>query len=194
VAHFAERYSLFVIICLGESIVAVGVSAVGNGARPLTAPLVTEVALGLLITAAMWWTYFDRAAPASEERLREHDDPVLAAADAYSYLHLVIVAGIIIFAVGVKRMAGGPVTAALSDPARLALTAGIALYLIGQAAFLLRLHGTLKRSKLVVAAALIVLYAAGGGLPAWAVAAIAAALLTGLAAFETVEPAHAVSR
>ena len=56
----------------------------------------------------MWWTYFDRFAEAAAERLREHDDPVLAAADAYSYLHLVIVAGIIIFAVGVKFLARDP--------------------------------------------------------------------------------------
>ena len=50
----------------------------------------------------MWWTYFDRFAATAEERLREHDDPVLAAADGYSYLHLLIVAGIIMFAVGVR--------------------------------------------------------------------------------------------
>ena len=53
------------------------------------------MALGLLITVAMWWTYFEGFAEAAAERLRGHEDPVLAAADAYSYLHLVIVAGII---------------------------------------------------------------------------------------------------
>ena len=50
----------------------------------------------------MWWTYFDRFAAAAEDRLRAHQDPVLAAADGYSYLHLLIVAGIITFAVGVR--------------------------------------------------------------------------------------------
>src|ERR1700733_10086938 len=60
VAHFAERYSLFVIICLGESIVAIGVGALGaSGDRPLAAELVVAVALGVLITVAMWWTYFE---------------------------------------------------------------------------------------------------------------------------------------
>ena len=49
---------------------------------------------------ALWWVYFDRVAPAAEQRLREHGDPVLAASDAYSYLHLLLVAGIIVFAVG----------------------------------------------------------------------------------------------
>src|SRR4051812_41015985 len=101
VAHFAERYSLFVIICLGESVVALGVGATG---RPLDAGVVAAVALGLTITVALWWIYFDRFAATAERRLREHDDPVLAAADAYSYLHLLLVAGIIVFAVGVKLM------------------------------------------------------------------------------------------
>ena len=194
VAHFAERYSLFVIICLGESIVSVGVSAGSRGTRPLTAALVIAVALGLLITVAMWWTYFDRASGEAEERLRTHDDPVLAAADSYSYLHLLLVAGIIIFAVGLKDLARGSVTAPLPGPARLALTAGIALYLIGQAAFTLRLHGAPKPAKLVTAAALLVLYAVAADLPAWSVVAIAAALTAGLAGFETWSGHASVSR
>ena len=121
VAHFAERYGLFVIICLGESIVAIGLGARG---RPLTVALVAAVSLGLLITVGLWWTYFDRVAEAAQARLRAHEDPVLAAADAYSYLHLVIVAGIIVFAVG----AGAVVHAAdkpLRDFARLSLCGGV---------------------------------------------------------------------
>ena len=55
---------------------------------------------------------------------------MLAAADAYSYLHLVIVAGIITFAVGVKVLARGSVAASLPGPARLALCGGVALYLL----------------------------------------------------------------
>src|SRR5881227_2366146 len=78
VAHFAERYGLFVIIALGESIVAIGV---GASRQHLAAALVAAVALGLLCTIALWWTYFDRLASTAEERLRSHDDPVLAAAD-----------------------------------------------------------------------------------------------------------------
>jgi low temperature requirement protein LtrA len=99
VAHFAERYSLFIIICLGESIVGIGVGAEG---RPLDVEVVSAVALSLLITIGLWWTYFDRFAATAEERLRTYDDPVLTAADAYSYLHLLLVAGIIVFAVGAK--------------------------------------------------------------------------------------------
>jgi low temperature requirement protein LtrA len=102
VAHFAERYGLFVIICLGESIVALGVSSSSHALDGVT---VTAVSLGVAITAGLWWTYFGRFAATAEERLRAHADPVLAASDAYSYLHLLLVAGIIVFAVGARALA-----------------------------------------------------------------------------------------
>ena len=195
VAHFAERYSLFVIICLGESIVAIGVGALGSSAdRALTGELVVAVALGLLITVAMWWTYFEGFAATAEERLREHDDPVLAAADGYSYLHLVIVAGIIIFAVGVKVLTRDSVSAPLPGPARLALCGGVALYLVGEAAFVLRMVREVDYEKLGVAVALLVLYAVAGGIAAWAVAAAVAAVMAALCAAETDTVREAVSR
>jgi low temperature requirement protein LtrA len=50
----------------------------------MNADLIAGVALGLLATIGLWWTYFDRFASAAESRLRDHDDPVLAAADGYS--------------------------------------------------------------------------------------------------------------
>jgi low temperature requirement protein LtrA len=195
VAHFAERYSLFVIICLGESIVAIGVGALGpNADKTLDAELVVAVALGLLITVAMWWTYFEGFAETAAERLRVHDDPVLAAADGYSYLHLVIVAGIITFAVGVKVLTRDSVSAPLPGPARLALCGGVALYLLGNAAFALRMAGRIDREKLVVAVALVTLYAVAGGIPAWVVAAGVAALLGALCAAESEQVRRVLSR
>ncbi len=182
VAHFAERYSLFVIICLGESIVAIGVSARGHA---LDAALISAVALGLLITVGMWWTYFDRFAGAAEERLRNHHDPVLAAADGYSYLHLLIVAGIITFAVGVKFMARGDVSASLAAPERLALCGGVVLYLLGNAAFRLRMTGSAADHKLIFCAALLFVYFVGGTWPAWSIAAAATVLLAMLCAAES---------
>jgi low temperature requirement protein LtrA len=180
VAHFAERYSLFVIICLGESIVAIGV---GAGDHALDAELVVAVALGLLITVGLWWTYFDRSAARAEKRLREHEDPVLAAADSYSYIHLVLVAGIIVFAVGAK-LALHDAAEPLGDAARLALCGGVALYLAGHAAFGARMVGELRAGKLVAGAALLVLYAVSGDLPAWAVAGAASAILAALCVAE----------
>jgi low temperature requirement protein LtrA len=190
VAHFAERYSLFVIICLGESIVAIGV---GASEERFDAQLVAGVGLGLLITVALWWTYFDRFAAVAEERLRVHDDPVLAAADAYSYLHLVLVAGIIIFAVGVK-LAVHDVGEPLGAATRLALCGGVAVYLVGHVAFRLRLVGSVGVEKLVAVTALLVLYAVGGDLAAWALAGAVTAVLGTMCAVETVSAWRAEPR
>jgi low temperature requirement protein LtrA len=185
VAHFAERYSLFVIICLGESIVAIGLSA---SERLVDTDLIVAVALGLLATIGMWWTYFDRFASTAEARLRDHDDPVLAAADAYSYLHLVIVAGIIIFAVGMKvtiHELGEP----LADAARLALCGGVATYLLGNVAFRLRMTGAVAYAEATGAVALLAAFALGGGLSALWATAIVALVLAALCAVEMLEPA-----
>src|SRR6185312_14675170 len=76
VEHFAERYGLFVIICLGESVVAIGVGAQG---RPLGAALLAAVGLTLLITAELWWAYFTRFAAIAQQSLAAARDPVLAA-------------------------------------------------------------------------------------------------------------------
>jgi low temperature requirement protein LtrA len=183
VAHFAERYSLFVIICLGESIVAIGLSA---EEQPIDADLVAAVALGLVATIGMWWTYFDRFASTAEARLHNHDDPVLAAADGYSYLHLVIVAGIVIFAVGMKVVIhdlGDP----LPDAARLALCGGVAVFLLGNAAFRLRMVGAVGYAKLVGAAGLIAVFALGGELSALWVTGVVTLVLAALCALETLE-------
>jgi low temperature requirement protein LtrA len=179
VAHFADRYGSFVIICLGESIIAIGVG-IGANDRTLTPELVIAAGLGLLPAIGMWWTYFDRFAERAAQRLREHDDPVLAAADAYSYIHLVIVAGIIIFADGVKLTVHNSATQPMPGPGRLALCGGVALYLVGLAAFRLRIAGDKSPGRLVVAAALMALYALGGSLPAWSVAAAISVLLGAL--------------
>jgi len=181
VSHFAERYGAFVIICIGESIVAVGVVI---AERPLTPGLVIAAALPVVTAVGMWWTYFDRTADRAQERLRVHEDPVLAAADAYSYMHLIIVAGIIIFAGGVKLVVHNSVSAPMPDAGRLAMCGGVALYLIGLAAFRLRILGEHSYGRLAVALALVVLFAAGGGLPAWAIGAGIAALVGALCAGE----------
>ena len=184
VSHFAERYGLFVIICLGESVVALGVG-VGTATRPLTAELVLGATLALLITVGLWWTYFDRVAERAETRLRRHADPVLAAADGYSYIHLMIVAGIIIFDGGVKLVVHNPTQSPMPGPGRLALCGGVAVYLLGLAAFRLRMFGELSWALLTVAAAVMALYALGGSIPAWTVGAGIAALVGALGAFES---------
>jgi low temperature requirement protein LtrA len=184
VAHFAERYSLFVIICLGESIVGIGIGASAGG-QSLSAASVTAVGLALVITIGLWWTYFDRFAAVAEERLRGHTDPVIAAADAYSYLHLGVVAGIIIFAVG-ARTATAHATAHLSAGARLAMCGGVATYLLAHAAFLLRMTRRIHPGELAAAALALVIFAVSGGLPGWATAGVLTMDLALLVGFEII--------
>ena len=181
VAHFAERYGLFVIICLGESIVAIGLAANGS---PVDAGLLAAVGFGLLATIGLWRTYFGPLAVNAEQRLRQADgDVVLAAADGYSYLHLLIVAGIVVFAAGVRVAVDDP-TAPLFDGVRLCLCGGIALFLLGHAAFRLRMFGDVNAYELAAAAATMTVYVLGGGFEAWLSVGLLAAVLLALSAFE----------
>lgn len=187
VAHFAERYGLFVIICLGESIVAIGLAANGS---PVDAGLLAAVGFGLLATIGLWRTYFGDLAVNAEQRLRQSDgDVVLAAADGYSYLHLLIVAGIVVFAAGVRVAVDDP-TAPLADAVRLCLCGGIALYLLGHGAFRLRMIAEVNRSELAAAAAAMVVYFAGSSVDAWFSVALLAVVLLILSALE-LGPRHA---
>ena len=101
--HFAERHGLIVIIALGESIVAIGVGA-GIDTH-LDAGTTAAAVLGVALTAAMWWAYFDIVSIINTRRLAEAEVGRVQnelARDAYSYIHLPMVAGIILVALGLK--------------------------------------------------------------------------------------------
>ena len=166
VAHFADRYGDFVILCLGESVVSVGVG-VADANRRLDAGLIVSAGFALVIAIAMWWTYFDQLAEAAQRRLRDLAEPVLAATDGFSYGHLGIVAGIIIEAGGIRLLVHNSVTVPMPDPGRLLFCAGVAVYLLALELFAWRLLGRAGIARPLAAAALVVLWAAGGGLPAW---------------------------
>jgi low temperature requirement protein LtrA len=170
VAHFAERYGQFVLICLGESIAAIGVSA----AAKLDAHVLVLFVLCLLTTIGLWWTYFDELADAAYQRLRRQTDAVLAATDAYSLIHLLLVAGIVTFAVGTKL--------AITSRAdgQLALCGGVAVYLLGQAAFAWRMVGSPGATRALIAIVLLALCSVADHLATWVAAAIPAALLGAL--------------
>src|SRR4051812_16955303 len=104
-AHFAERFSLIVIIALGESIVAIGV---GAGDEALDAALALAAVLSLLTSAALWWAYFDVVATLAAQRLASTASVVrnTLARDAFAYLHLPLIAGIELFALGVEEVVG----------------------------------------------------------------------------------------
>jgi low temperature requirement protein LtrA len=180
VAHFAERYGLFVIIALGESIVAVGLR---TRTTQLDVRVIVAVTLCLLITVGLWWTYFDRFARMAEEQLRSAREPVLAASDAYSYLHLVIIAGIIVFAVGARLVVGGR---SLSDAGWLALCGGVALYVVGLVGAGWRLIGSFDGLKVLAAIVLLAIGLWAPGLAPWGAAAIVTGVLVAVCVADAV--------
>jgi low temperature requirement protein LtrA len=195
--HFAERYGLIVLIALGESLIAVGV---GVGHLPVTVPTVVAALLGMAISVALWWAYFDVVAPVAERVLRKREgiERVRLARDSYTYLHFPMVAGVIYLALGLKKVAQyvgdgahHALTAPLPAPALWALYGGVASYLIGHLAFRLRNLGSINRPRAVVGALVLVAPVAVGQLPALAALGLLAGVLVALVAFEVVRYAEA---
>jgi low temperature requirement protein LtrA len=183
-AHFAERFALFVIITLGESIVSIGV---GAGAHPHGA-VVLAVVLAFILTVLLWWAYFDVVSMAAEWRLGRagRAERALLARDAYTYIHYVIVAGIVGFAVGCKELVAEP-TDRLPTAAAVALCAGIGVYLLGHALFRFRMTRTIGRHHLAAAAASAALVVASPHVSALALAVLLAVVLVGAATWERLE-------
>jgi low temperature requirement protein LtrA len=180
--HFAERHGLIVIIALGESIVAIGA---GASDLPLSLPIAVTALLGLAVAACLWWVYFDVTALAAERNLARLTGSARnrAARDAYSVLHLPMIAGIVLLALGVKKT----MTLVGEEPvelwghvkplAAIALAGGVALYLIGHLLFRRRLDGTWSRPRLVAAAACLALAVAAPWLPTLALLAAVTAVV-----------------
>ncbi|MEZ5123288.1 MAG: low temperature requirement protein A [Solirubrobacterales bacterium] len=135
--HFGERCQGFVIIALGESIVVTGASAAIAG---LTATVVLSLVAALLESAALWWLYVGATGERCRPALPARADPGRLARDAYTYLHVPIVAGIIAVAVGDDLLIGDP-GRALSGIGPAMVFGGPALYVAGVALFRARLAG-----------------------------------------------------
>ena len=191
-SHFAERFSLIVIIALGESIVAIGVGAAD---LELDVGLIVAAVLGIVVACSLWWAYFDWMAIHAERLFRETvgDERTRIARDAYSYLHLPMVAGIVLVALAVKKTLGD-VDEPLKTVPTVALLGGIALYLAGHVAFRLRLHSGLGRGRLTAAVVLLALIPVARELDALAALAIAAAVSAALIAYEVIRFSDARAR
>jgi low temperature requirement protein LtrA len=180
--HFAERHGLIVIIALGESIVAIGVGAAGA----LDLGIATVAVLGVALAAAQWWIYFDVVALISARRLGEAEAGRVQnelARDSYSYLHLPLVAGIVLVAFGLKVAIGHHGDHLHYEPA-LALLGGTALYLLGLVAFRYRHVHTINRQRLGLAIVLLILIPVATAIPAWTSVAIVDVLLWAMIVFE----------
>jgi low temperature requirement protein LtrA len=182
--HFAERHGLIIIIALGESIVALGAAASG---QPLNFALVAGVTMGVGIAASLWWTYFDVTAVAAEHRLSIVDPVARArlARDAYSVIHLPMIAGIVLLALGLKKALGHTDHHLELIPA-LALVGGPALYLLAQVAFRYRNVRSIGWPRLIAAVLLLLLLPVALAVPALTAVAMVFAVVGLLVAFEAI--------
>jgi low temperature requirement protein LtrA len=181
-AHFAERHGLIVIIALGESVVAIGVGAAG---APLEAGVVAAALLGIAVVAALWWAYFDVFAVSAHRRLASTRGAAQAtlARDYYSYLHLPLIAGVVLFALGLKKTIGHVGDPLETVPA-VALCGGLGLYFLTHVGFRLRLARSLGRGRPITALVLIALTPVAVEVPALTALALVAGVCAGLVVYD----------
>ncbi len=157
--HFSERHGLIIIVALGEVIVAIGIPVVrslqGEGFAATT--VLALVASGLF-AALLWWGYFDRVQPALELCCEQQIGPDRArfARDVYTYIHALIVGGVILAAVALEEITVHP-DDDLAFEFRLMLLGGLGLYLGGVALSVARAFGVVARERIVCGAAVAVL-------------------------------------
>jgi low temperature requirement protein LtrA len=118
-SHLVERFGLFTLIVLGESVISVAQGAADVDWTPTT--LAAAVA-GFLIVACLWWLYFDR--------LEEGAVRSVLRALVWNYAHLPLLAGLVSVAVGTEYAIREAATGALDRTTTVALGGGTALYLL----------------------------------------------------------------
>jgi low temperature requirement protein LtrA len=181
--HFAERFGLVVIIALGESIVAIGVGAEDLGT---SAEEIIAAGVALTVVCMLWWAYFDLYALVAERKFRQAVgvDQLRIARDSYALLHFLLIAGIVLFALGAKKLLEHPGDP-LKDMPAVALCGGLAVYALGMVAFRFRNTRTVARARIVAAAACLALIPVAMEAAGLAALSLLAAVWIALIAFET---------
>jgi low temperature requirement protein LtrA len=158
-AHLAERCKLFLIIALGESILVTGATF---GESDFTRAALAAFIVAFLGSVALWWVYFDLSFDAAERTFESSSDPGRLGRFAYTYLHIPMVAGIIVTAVGDELVILHPFGHASPDIAATVL-GGPALFLAGHLLFKRAVFGTWSISRIAAIAALTIVAAIGRG-------------------------------
>jgi low temperature requirement protein LtrA len=182
--HLVERFGLIIIIALGESIVAIGVGASG---LPLDAGVITAALLGVTVAACLWWSYFDWVVYVAEATLVEATGVQRArfARDAYSYLHLPMVAGIVLFAFGLKTTLAD-VDISLATVPALGLCGGVSLYFLAHVGLRIRTGGGIGHGRPVATILLLALIPVATEVRSIVALALVAAVCVALIAYEAI--------
>jgi low temperature requirement protein LtrA len=183
-AHFAERHGLIVIIAIGESLIAIGV---GEKVSGLSTDVIVAAVLGFAVTASFWLAYFDFFTIRAHQMLTDRSGAERAALarDVYSYLHLPMVAGIVLFAYAMKTTLSD-VDGELATIPALGLCGGPALYLFAFVALRVRLSRTLRGGRLIAAIAFTLLWPVAVVVPALVALMLVAVVWVGLHAYEII--------
>lgn len=183
-AHMAERCGLFVIICLGETLLVSGATFADMA---WTAAGVRAFLWSVALSIAMWWVYFHIGHHRGAHLIETSDDPGRVARLSFTYAHIPIVAGVVLSAVGCERVIAHPEeTGHLAD--LLALMGGNLLFLAGNGWFK-RLSGrSWPLSHLAGMALSVLAFLAGFALPLEVTAGLAALILAVVALWEDRSP------
>jgi low temperature requirement protein LtrA len=183
-AHFVERHGLIVIIAIGESLIAIGL---GERQSELSTGVIVAAVLGFVVAASFWLAYFDFFPIRLERLLADRSGPerTALARDVYSYLHLPMVAGIVLFAFAMQTTLAH-VGEKLGTLPALGLCGGPALYLFAYVALRMRITHTVGRGRLLAAIACALLFPVALVAPALATLALITAVCIGLHAYELI--------
>jgi low temperature requirement protein LtrA len=173
-----------VIIAIGESLIAIGLGARGTH---LEAGVIVAAVLGFVVAASFWLAYFDFFPIRAQQLLAEQRgrNRIALARDAYTYLHLGMVAGIVLFAFAIKETLAH-VGRELDTIPAFALCAGPALYLFAFVVLRLRVSGTLGRGRPVAAVACAAMFPIALAVPALAALTLVAAIWVALHVYEVI--------
>lgn len=184
-AHWTERYGLIVILALGESVVSIGA---GAAHEPISVPLLVGAVLAIGLSFLLWWLYFDVIASAAEWYLSKKSGVARAemATTGYTYGHFLLIAGIMISAVGVEQAISEVIaTEPISLFTACALLGGTSLYLAAHALFWRLVSGEWNWWRLGGATALLALIPLAARLPALAALGLVAAVIVLVVALES---------
>jgi low temperature requirement protein LtrA len=183
-AHFVERHGLIMIIAIGESLVAIGIGARGVG---LSIGAIVAAVLGLLVATAFWLAYFDFFPIRGEQLLTERSgvERVALARDIFTYLHLPMVAGIVLFAFAMEPTLAH-VSTELDPVPAFALCVGPALYLAAFVAVRVRITRTFGHGRVLAAIACALLWPVAIVVPALLALALLTAVWVALHAYELI--------
>lgn len=180
--HLSERCALFIIIALGESILVTGATA---AKLPVSALNLTAFLNSFVSSVAMWWIYFHIGAERASHHIAHSEDPGRIARIAYTYLHVLLIAGIILVAVGDELVIAHPAGHTDAKTA-IAVLAGPAFYLLGNLLFKRITAGWYPLSHLIGLGLLAVLTPAWTLLPPLGFSLAVTAILILVAAWEAV--------